>query len=360
MINIMIMAGGKGERFWPKSRLKRPKQLLPITGEKSMIEETVDRVIPVSSFENIFISTNSLLDKEIKDILKDIPEDNYIVEPEPRDTAPAIAFATAVIDKKYPGSVMAVLPADHYIPDSKTFQEDLKIAGDISRETGCLITFGIKPVRIETGYGYIELGEVINSSFDNSAYEVKSFKEKPDFLTAKSYVEKGNFVWNSGMFVWTTTAIREAFEKYLPEAFEGILKIQEAMDKGNLKEELPEIFKKLPKISIDYGVMEKAENVLCMKARFGWDDVGSWPALERVYTPDENNNISKGLWVGEDTKNSIIWGDEENLIVTLGVSNLVVVKERDSILIMDKNKAQNLKKVVEKLKEDKNLKKFTE
>ncbi len=360
MINTMIMAGGKGERFWPKSRLSTPKQLLPITGEKTMIEETIDRILPLSSKENIFISTNKKLKAQIQNILTDISDENYILEPEPRDTAPAIALATAIIGKKYPGSVMIVLPADHYIIDSDIFREDLKIAANIAKETGCLITFGINPARIETGYGYIELGEIINSSYENPAYEVKSFKEKPDFITAKEYVEKGNFVWNSGIFIWTTTAIMEAFEKHLPEMFEGIIKIQDILENSGNITEIEEVFKTLPKISIDYGVMEKAENVLSMKARFRWDDVGSWPALERVFKSDENKNIIKGLWVGRDTNNSIILGDDENLIATLGLNNMVVVKEKDSILIMSKDKAQDLKKVVEQIKEDENLKKFTE
>ena len=360
MINTMIMAGGKGERFWPKSRLSTPKQLLPITGDKTMIEETVDRISALSKRENIFISTNMRLKDKIKNILTDIPNENYILEPEPRDTAPAIALATAVIGKKYPGSVMVVLPADHYIIDEDIFREDIQIAANIAKETGCLITFGINPARIETGYGYIELGEIINSNYKNPAYEVKSFKEKPDFITAKQYVEKGNFVWNSGIFIWTTTAIMEAFEKYLPEMFNGIIKLQEILEKDTSVEAITNVFKTLPKISIDYGVMEKAENVLSMKARFRWDDVGSWPALERVFKQDENKNIIRGKWAGSDTTNSIVLGDDENLLVTLGLNNFVVVKDKDAVLIMNKSKAQDLKKIVEQIKQNKDLKKFTE
>ncbi len=356
-MNIMIMAGGKGERFWPKSTISKPKQLLPIVSDKTMIEETVIRLDGLVPPENIYISTNESLLEDIKKLLPQIPEENYIIEPVGRDTGPAIAFGAVYISKKEPGSVMVVLPADHLILEKDIFQKDLTIAEQIAINTGCLITFGIKPSRVETGYGYIELGEVINNEFENSAYEVKSFKEKPDYVLAKEYFNKGNFVWNSGMFVWTTTAILQAVEKHLPDLYEGLMDIDESIGTPGEREVVNEKFENFDKISIDYGVMEKADNVLSMKAQFTWDDVGAWTALSRVQKMDENNNIIKSDWKGIDTKNTIIINDK-GMISTIGVENLVIVKDGDSILIADKTREQEVKKIVQELKSDENYKKY--
>lgn len=353
-MKIIIIAGGKGERFWPFSRLKKPKQLLPIVSNKTMLEETIERLEGLVNINDIFISTREDLVAPIKEILKDFPDENLIVEPMPRDTAAAIGFANTVVNKRFPGEVVAVLPADHTVKEKEIFQEDLSIAVKVAKDTGCLLTFGINPAGPATGYGYIELGEIINDSYDNPAYEVKSFKEKPDYHTAKMYVQKGNYVWNSGMFVWTTTSIFEAIEKYMPELFEGLMQIQDALDTINEKDVIREVFEKLPKISIDYGVMEKADNVLCIRARFTWDDVGAWSALERITQKDENGNVIKSLWKGNDTKNSIIVSDGD-LIVTLGVSNLIIVKSKNALVVMDKSKEQEIKKIVKEISKDEEL-----
>ncbi len=356
-MNILIMAGGKGERFWPKSRVSKPKQLLSIVSDKTMIEETVFRLEGLVDYKNIFISTNENLLTDIKMLLPQIPDENYIIEPIGRDTAPAIAFGAVYIGKREPGSVMIVLPADHLIVEKDVFQKDLRIAQQIAKDTGCLVTFGIKPSRIETGYGYIELGEVINTEYENHAYEVKCFKEKPDFMQAKEYFQKGNFVWNSGMFVFTTNAILEAVEKYLPDLFEGLMEIQESIGTTDEREVVRKNFENFAKISIDYGVMEKADNVLSMKAQFTWDDVGAWSSLSRVKEMDENENVINSDWKGIDTKKCIIHNDK-GIISTIGVSNLVIVKDGDAVLIADRSREQEVKKIVKKLKEDETLKKY--
>jgi len=358
-MNIMIMAGGKGERFWPKSTMSRPKQLLPIVSEQSMIEETVERLIGLVDYHEIFISTNANLVEEIKNILPRIPGENFIIEPEGRDTAPAIGLGAAYIHKRSPGSIMIVLPADHLILDKEIFQKDLATAEQIAKKTSCLITFGIKPSRPETGYGYIELGEVINEQFDNPAYEVKSFKEKPDEATAQQYLQQGNFAWNSGMFVWSTNVILEAMEKCLPEMSAGLMEIQEAIDTKDKQEVIGRIFRKFNKISIDYGVMEKADNVLCLRSRFPWDDVGAWSALSRVSKADKNNNLIRTDWEGIDTKDSILINDK-GIIATIGIKDLLVVKQGDSLLIADKSREQEVKKIVTKLKENQGFKKYIE
>jgi len=358
-MNIMIMAGGKGERFWPMSTTSKPKQLLPILSEKSMIEETVERLLGLVDYKNIFISTNINLVEPIKQLLPQIPEENYIIEPVGRDTAPAIGLAAAYISKRNPGSVMVVLPADHLILEKDIFQKDLEIASKIAQDTECLLTFGIKPSYPSTGYGYIELGEVINNKYENPAYEVKKFKEKPDLMLAKQYVSQGNYVWNSGMFVWNTNAILAAIEKYLPDLFSGLMEIQESIDTEKEKETIEKLFGEFQKISIDYGVIEKADNVLCLKAQFTWDDVGSWSALERIKKSDENKNIVRSEWQGIDTKNCIIINDE-GLIATIGINNLIMVKQNKSLLIADKTKEQDVKKIVHMLKNNETLKKYTE
>ncbi len=355
-MKIVIIAGGKGERFWPFSRLKKPKQLLPIVSEKTMLEETIERLEGLVDIKDIFISTRKELVEPIKEVLKGFTDENFIAEPMPKDTAAAIGYAVTVINKKSPGSVVAILPADHTIKEKEIFQQDLTIAANIAKDTGCLITFGIKPSRISTGYGYIEIGEIINDTYENPAYEVKCFKEKPDYPTAKMYVEKGNYVWNSGMFVWTTTSIFEAFEKYMPELFEGLMQIQDALDTEKEEDITREVFEKLPKISIDYGIMEKADNVLCVKARYTWDDVGAWSALERIFKKDENGNVINSLWKGKETKNSIIVSDDA-LIVTIGINNLIIVKSKNALVVMDKSKEQEIKKIVEEISKDEKLSK---
>ena len=353
----MIMAGGKGERFWPKSRVSKPKQLLPIVSNNTMIEDTVKRLEGLAEYKNIFISTNESLLDDIRKILPQIPTENYILEPFGRDTAPAIAFGAVFIQKRDPGSVMVVLPADHLIMEKDIFQKDLTIAQNLARDTGCLITFGIKPARIETGYGYIELGEVINTEYDNHAYEVISFKEKPDYTLAKEYFQKGNFMWNSGMFIWTTNAILEAIEKYLPEMYNGLMEIEDSIGTADEKEVIRKNFETFPKISIDYGVMEKSDNVLSLKAQYTWDDVGSWSSLSRVNKMDENNNVIRSDWKGIDTKNSIVISDH-GIISTIGINNLVIVKDGDAVLVADRSREQEVKKIVQELKDNNDLKKY--
>ncbi|MDD5066766.1 MAG: sugar phosphate nucleotidyltransferase [bacterium] len=356
-MNILIMAGGRGERFWPVSSPSTPKQILPIISDKTMIEETVDRLLGFAEYKNIFISTNSLLKPKIKKLIPAIPSGNFILEPCARNTAAAIGLGAVYIQNRDPGSVMAVLPADHFIAEKDIFLSDLQIAGQLAKETGCLITFGIKPSRIETGYGYIELGEVVHNAYENSAYEVKSFREKPDQETAREYVNRQEFLWNSGMFIWSVSSIMESIEKYMPVMFSGLMEISENLGTRKESETVQRNFEKFEKTSIDYGVMEKADNALCIRARFTWDDVGSWTAVERFNKKDEQNNMVRSDWKGVDTSGSIIVNDR-GLVCTLGVDNLLVIKQGDIVLVADKRREQEIKKIIESLQADGKLKKY--
>jgi mannose-1-phosphate guanylyltransferase len=357
MINIVIMAGGKGERFWPKSRIKTPKQLISIISQKTMIEDTIDRVKDLVSIDNVFISTRADLVEPIKAIMPDFPKNNYIIEPMGKDTAACIGLAAVTIAKRDPGSIMIILAADHLIKENDIFINDLKNAAEISQKTGCLITFGIQPSRNETGYGYIETGEVIESEDELQAFEVRKFTEKPDIETAKKFVESGNYLWNSGMFVWTTNAILEAIEKYMPTLFNGLLEIQETIGTPNEDPVKLKIFENLEKISIDYGIMEQADNTLCYKTNFTWDDVGSWTAIERLRDKDSDGNLITGNYKGIDSKNNII-NSGNGIVATIGVENLIIINTEDAVLVIDKEHEQDVKKLVKMMGTDETLKRY--
>jgi mannose-1-phosphate guanylyltransferase len=244
MINALIIAGGRGERFWPLSRKECPKQLLPVASERPMIVATIDRIRELIPEKNIFISTRSDLRRSILEILPEIPSSNYILEPISKNTAPAIGLASIIISSIYPGSTMAVLAADHLIIDDVAFRKDLKKAASIAEKTGCLITFGVKPTRPETGYGYLQSGEVIYNDEECKALEVKRFVEKPTLEKANEYVRNDKYFWNSGMFIWTVNAILEAIEKFMPELYNGLLEIQDSFGTPRFEKVLYSTFEK--------------------------------------------------------------------------------------------------------------------
>ena len=359
-ISVVIMAGGKGERFWPQSLKKYPKQFLPIVDEnQSMIEATIERALQVTSLDNIFISIRKDLVDTAYEILPQFPKENFIIEPIGRDTAAAMGLATFFIEEKRPGSIMIILPSDHLVQPIESFADDVRNAAQIASDSDCLITFGIKPTRIDTGYGHIELGEIIHKRYNTNAYEVKQFTEKPDKKTAELFLQKGNFVWNSGMFIWKPSIFKQEMERSLPEHYNGLLHIQDFFDDENYIEKATPIFENFEKISVDYGIMEKASNVLCLKANFQWDDVGSWTALERINKKDESNNITKGLIAQLNTEDSILLNyDNKRLVSTLGVKNLIIINTKNAVLVLDKNSEQDMKKLIKLLQEDEKFKSF--
>lgn len=347
----VIMAGGKGERFWPKSRNDLPKQFLSLTGEgKTMIQLTVDRLLPMISIEDIYIVTNQAYVGIVVEQLPDVPKENILAEPMARNTAPAIGLAAVLIEKKYGDAMMIVLPSDHLIKQPIIFRDTLKQAMAVASVNQNLVTIGITPEYPETGYGYIKFGDSdANSQFSN-VYPVERFVEKPSVDIAQQYVDSGNFLWNSGMFVWKASSILSNFNKFLPLIYQGLVKIAQSYGKADYIETQQAEFSKFDSVSVDYGIMELASDIFTISGSFGWDDVGSWLSLERMMRLDDSGNAIQGNVISMDSKNMIVIGSKK-LIASVGLEDLIVVDTEDVLLICAKNEAQNVKLVIEKLKE---------
>lgn len=342
----IIMAGGGGTRFWPASRLKTPKQLLNLTGNDLMINETIYRISKVVDRDKIFIVTNaSQVDKMIEVTPDFIDSDHILSEPAARNTAACIGYAAVEIMKKYGEGIMCIFPSDHYIKNEICFAELLNSAINTAKESDKLVTIGITPTCPSTGYGYIK--------FDNYKAKVKKvlkFVEKPDLLTAKKYIESGEYAWNSGMFIWKTSTILQQFKQYLPEIYLCLEQISQSIGTEDERSVIEQIYPLIPSISIDYGIMEKSPDVVVLTGEFGWNDLGSWDTLDTIYEADKSGNIIRGEQVNIDTHNCISVSNGR-LIATCGVEDLIIVETDDVILVCAKDKAQNVKIIVERLKE---------
>lgn len=351
----VIMAGGRGERFWPRSRTALPKQFLNLIGRKTMLQLTVERVEDLVGIQNTYIVAGEDFKEVILEQLPNLPEENIIIEPFGRDTAAAIGLAALVLERKNPKDVMVVLPADHYISDVERFREVLKGAVAAAGRGEEIITLGITPHRPETGYGYICRGEVLDIFNGTPACRVASFLEKPDYHRALEFISSGNYLWNSGMFIWRIDLIIQLINKHTPRLAEGLQKIGQALGGGRYAEVLAEVYAGLPKISVDYGILEKADRMLVMPGDFGWDDIGSWTALERYSGKDENGNSLEGDGVLIDTRDTYVYSPGKT-VALIGVENLIVVNDRDTLLICHRDRAQEIKRAVRALR-DKGLKK---
>lgn len=346
----LIMAGGRGERFWPKSRKHLPKQFLSLTNDgKTMIQLTVERILPIVDMDNIYISTNENYKKLVMEQLPEIPEANILCEPVGKNTAPCIGLAAVHIRKKIGDAIMMVLPSDHLIKNNVMFLDVLRDASDVAKENTNLVTVGITPSYPEIGYGYIQFDTQNISECKNRAYKVLKFKEKPDLSKAKEYVSSGEYLWNSGMFIWKSSSILSNIESFMPETYEGLKKIEESIGTDIQNEVLNSEFEKFKSESIDYGIMEHAKDIYILPGTFGWDDVGSWLALERINPTNEFGNVVNGNVISIDTKNSIIHGGKK-LVATVGLKDIIVVDTEDALLICDKDSTQDIKKIIENLK----------
>lgn len=348
-ITAVIMAGGKGERFWPKSRTNFPKQFLSLTSDgETMIQKTVRRILPVVDIEDVFVVTNADYTDIVKQQLPGIPSENILSEPCARNTAPCIALASAVIKSRYDDAVMLVLPSDHLIRYEEMYTDSLRQAISVAEQGKALVTIGITPDYPETGYGYINFERIENNS-GHGVYSVKKFVEKPSIDKAKEYLASGKYLWNSGMFVWKLSSIMSAFEEFIPEIYEQLPKITKSCGTSSFNEILAGIFEKFPSVSVDFGIMEKASCIYVVPASFGWDDVGSWLAMERINRTNEFGNYISGDVITINTHKSIILGGKK-LIAAVGIDDIIVVDTDDAMLICDKNSTQDVKKVIENLK----------
>jgi mannose-1-phosphate guanylyltransferase len=351
MLYAVIMAGGSGTRFWPWSRKKTPKQLLKITGRDTMIKQTVNRIIGEIPPENIYVVTTSTLAESIEEELSQIPARNIISEPFGKNTAACIGLAAAIISKRDPNAVMAVMTADHIIEPPDLFLKALKCAEELATGKNALVTFGIKPTEPSVNYGYIQRDEDVINLQGFPVYDVKCFTEKPDSVTAENFLKSGEYYWNSGMFVWSVNTILENIDTLMPDLSQGLEKIGKSLETPDESSVICHEYEKFENISIDYGIMEKASNVKIIEAGFTWDDVGSWLAIERLNKSDQNNNTILGKYCGFNTQGNIIIGDDEHLITTINVSDMIIVNTKDVTMVCNKNSAEDIKKLTELLEE---------
>ncbi len=340
------MAGGGGTRFWPLSRHEEPKQLLNLSGKDLMVNETIDRVATLAKLEDIFVVTNVDQAPKMAEATDGrLKKDHILSEPCARNTAACIGYAALEILEKYGDGVMCIFPSDHFIKDTEAFTRVLKEAIRIAEEENNLVTLGITPTFPSTGYGYIKFDKNLTSV----GKPVLEFKEKPDLATAEAYVASGEYAWNSGMFVWKASVIMDHFKELLPDVYACLEELRGFMNTEEEAEAIKRIYPTIPSISIDYGIMEQASDVKVISAEMGWNDVGSWDNLGVLYDEDSDGNIFAGDHLAIDTKGCITYS-KKRLISTVGVENLIIVETDDAIMVCDKNRAQDVKLIVEELK----------
>jgi mannose-1-phosphate guanylyltransferase len=356
MLHAVIMAGGSGTRFWPESRADRPKQLLTLLGERSMIQSTVDRLAEVVPSERVLVATNARLAVGIGEQLPELSAGAMLLEPCKRDTAPCLGLAAVHLLERDKDATMVVLPADHVIQSVDAFTRAIRQAETLVDENPQrLVTFGIRPTYPAESFGYVERGATLAAKQIADAaspvFVVEKFREKPDSPTAQAYLDSGNFYWNSGIFVWRAARIMELLQQHQPAMVEHLQQIAAAIGSDDYEAVLAEQFAAIEPISIDYAVMEHADEVVVIEAPFDWDDVGSWQALSRLRPPDEDGNTLAAKHLGIDTSGCIIRGDDDHLIVTLGMKDTIVVHTADATLVANKHDEEAIRQLVKRLEE---------
>lgn len=347
----VIMAGGGGTRLWPLSRKSLPKQFLNITGRETMVNETFDRLAGVVPQEDIFVVTGQAYEKITRELMAGrVAKGHILTEPEARNTAACIGYAAMEILKKYGDGVMCIMPSDHYIRDEERFSKVLRRAAELAEAEDGLVTIGIKPTYPATGYGYICSSTVWEDGRRADYRRVAEFVEKPPLVMAEEYVSRGDFSWNSGMFIWKASVILHYFKRLLPDIYECLEKIGAAFGTAKEQEVLETVYPVIPKSSIDYGIMERAEHVLMLEGDFGWSDAGSLDALALVHESDGQGNICVGKNLVMDTNRTICYSSGR-MIAAVGVSDLMIVETEDAVLVCPRERAQDVKKIVEDLEQ---------
>lgn len=346
----VIIAGGRGERFWPQSRAARPKHLLPIVGDKPLLAQTLERIGKVVPAQNILVITSRVQAEAVREVCAQLPAGNVIAEPMGRDTAPAVALAEAIVAARAPGAVFAVLPADQVIHDTAAYQRDLEAAFITAEASPVMVTIGIRPTEPATGFGYIQTGAVHPSPAGVKVLKVQRFVEKPNLATAQQYLASGDYVWNAGMFIWSSAVVRSALAAHAPLLDAGMKPIREALAAGEALEPVLEVvYPDLQKISVDYALLEKSTNVTMIPASFDWDDVGSWPAVAKHLPQDPKGNVLRGLALVEQGANNIIYSHDGHLTAIVGADDLIVVHTADATLVVPKARAQEIKGLLKQI-----------
>jgi mannose-1-phosphate guanylyltransferase len=363
---IIIMAGGRGERFWPVSRERTPKQLVTLLGNRSFLQQAVDRVLPLVPLKNIYIITNAVQAPQVRRQLPKLPRQNVVAEPVGRDTCAAVALGAAIVGQRSTSAVMAVLPADHVIPEEKKFQQVLADSFDLAGRGQVIVTIGIKPTEPATGYGYIRLGNTLPppqgaKPCKTTFFKAEQFVEKPNFDRALEYVNSGQYRWNAGMFLWSFVTITQGLEKHQPELAAACQRWFKAAGTPKLDRLLAKEYPGLKKISIDYALMEHAQNVVVADGAFAWDDLGSWNALARHLKADAEGNCAVGDFVHVDGARNIIFDartKNRTPIAVVGLRDAILVQTDDAVLLAHKSQAQKVRELVRKLSESKPYKKL--
>jgi len=363
-MEILILAGGGGKRLWPVSRNKNPKQVQPILGNKTLLEETYSRFLGHFDKKNIYISTNSNQVNFIKKAIKNFDKKNLIIEPEKKDTAAAIGLAATIIAKKNPEAIIATANSDAYIENTKAYLKILKLGEEtVKNNPRKTVLVGVKPRYPETGYGYIKVkyssstevmaDKQISNVRCQKVLEVERFVEKPDLETAEKYIESGEYFWNPAIFIWRVDYLLNLYEKYLPEMHFILMKIQESIGKRNEARILKQEFSKIKPISIDYGIMEKEKEMLVVPGDFGWADIGHWRAVEEALSDKNKKNVIRGNCVSYNSDGNLIYNFTKKVVGICGLKDMVVIETDDALLVCPKDKAQLVKNLVEEIKKSK-------